>query len=97
VRLKITKEKRGIGTVVHIDGQLLAQGLPELKKTLEPEDHVTCLDLEHLISVDAEAIEEIHRMARAGIRLVKASTYIKLLLEAGQDSNDKPFRQSRTS
>jgi hypothetical protein len=97
VRLKITKEKRGAHTVIHVDGQLLAEGLPELKRTLRPGDQVICLDLEHLIAVDVEAIEEIRRMAADGVRVINASPYIKLLLQIDQDSNHKPTSQGRAS
>jgi hypothetical protein len=89
VRLKIVREKRGASTVIHVDGQLLAEGLPELKRTFEPEDRAVCLDFEHLISIDAAGIEEIRRMVRdGGVRVVNASPYIKLLLQV-ENSFDK--------
>jgi len=97
VRLKITKEKRGTNTIIHVDGQLLAEGLPELKRTLRPGDQAICLDLEHLMSVDVAAIEEIRRMARDGVKVIKASPYVKLLLQIDQDSNYKPTSQGRAS
>jgi hypothetical protein len=97
VRLKITREKRGAEAVIHVDGQLLAEGLPELKRTLRPEDQAICLDLEHLISVDVEAIEEIRRMAGDGVKVINASPYIKLLLQTDEDSNHKPTSQGRAS
>jgi len=87
--LKITRDKRGTRTVIHVDGQLLAAGLPELKEIFQPEDRAICLDLEHLISVDAEGIEEIRAMARDGVAVVNASPYINLLLQVGRDSSPK--------
>ncbi|MGO9061883.1 MAG: hypothetical protein ACLQU2_31610 [Candidatus Binataceae bacterium] len=76
---------------------MLAEGLPELKKVLQPEDRAISLDLERLISVDAEGIEEIRAMARDGVRVVNASPYISLLLQVARDSNHKIGGQGRAS
>lgn len=97
VRLRITRDKRGTRTVIHVDGQLRAEGLPELKKIFQPEDRAISLDLKYLISVDGEGIQEIRAMVRDGVRVVNASPYISLLLQGGHDLSHKIGGQGRGS
>ena len=71
--------------VIRLEGRLSVAQVPELLKTwadTEPAE----LDLAELLSVDAGGIEALRRIREAGTALVGAPGYIKMKIDASEDS-----------
>ncbi len=83
MRLRITTRPEKRATVIHVDGELLAEGVPELYKACRSAEGRIRLDLSNLRSADAFGIETLRAFAEKGMDLVGASTYIEQLLARG--------------
>jgi hypothetical protein len=71
--------------VIRLEGRLSVAQVPELLKTwadTEPAE----LDLAELLSADMGGIEALRRIRDAGTALVGAPGYIKMKIEASEDS-----------
>jgi hypothetical protein len=71
--------------VIRLEGRLSVAQVPELLKTwadTEPAE----LDLAELLSADVGGIEALRRIRDAGTALVGAPGYIKMKIEASEDS-----------
>ena len=68
-------------TLVTVAGRLAGSGAHELLKTCRAIDGELVLDLTGLLSADADGIEAIRELVRAGRKLRGASPFIRLLLD----------------
>ena len=87
IRIELTKPK--IETAVTISGRLVATDLGELKRARQSVSGDVLLDLNELLSADAESILELRDWIEHGARTQGASPYLQLLLEP-EPSPDKP-------
>jgi len=83
VRLRITTRRERGATLIQVDGELLAEGVPELDTACRSAQGRIRLDLSNLRSADAFGIESLRAFAEQGVDLVGASTYIEQLLARG--------------
>ena len=84
MNLRITAETNKRPAVVRIDGELLSEGLSELKKVCENLPEPLLLDLTDLIRADPEALQALRDLIDRGAAVKGASPYIQLLLEPAQ-------------
>ncbi len=80
MRLRITRNSEGTTTVLHVDGELLGEGVRELER-LAGTTYRLRIDLTHLRRADAKGLAVLRRLAAAGAELANASPFIALLLE----------------
>ncbi len=80
MRLCITKTTGGTTTVLHIDGELLGEGVRELERVALAA-HPLRLDLTNLLRADTDGLEVLLQLAAAGADLVSIPPYFALLLE----------------
>ncbi|HVM94862.1 MAG TPA: hypothetical protein VMT89_00670 [Candidatus Acidoferrales bacterium] len=80
--LRITTKGRGQVTIIQIDGQLAADGVPELEKACAAVEGPLCLDLANLLSTDAAGVRAIHELEHRGAAVVGVLPYIQKLLDA---------------
>ena len=72
--------------MVRIDGELLSEGLSELKNVCENLAKPLLLDLTDLIRVDPEGLRALRDLIDRGASVKGASPYIQLLLEPAEDA-----------
>jgi len=80
MRLRITTESVKGRTIVHVDGELLEEGVPELRRVCDQATEPLTLDLANLNQVDAPGIELLDALTRRGARLQGMNPYVALLL-----------------
>ena len=67
--------------VIQVDGELLAEGVPELDEARRSAEGRIRLDLSNLRTADASGIETLRALREQGVVLSGASAYIDELLE----------------
>ena len=87
LHLRITEERRLNQFVIAIHGELLQEGVSELKRVCDPVRGKLLLDLTNLTTADAEGLKTIRNLEAEGAKIVGASRYIQLLLEQEGGSN----------
>ncbi len=81
MQLRITEERRLEQFVIAIHGELLQEGVLELKRVCERVQGKLFLDLTNLTRADAEGLKSIRHLEAEGAEIVGASRYLELLLE----------------
>src|SRR5215831_7683156 len=69
-------------TSIHVDGRLTAQELGELHKAVRSAAAPIVLDLSNLMSADDAGVAALRGLAGEGMRLIGATPYVTLLLQA---------------
>ena len=67
--------------MIEVDGELLAEGVPELDEACRSAEGRIRLDLSNLRSADASGLESLRALREQGVVLSGASAYIDELLE----------------
>ncbi len=80
MRFRITKTTDGPTSVLHVDGELLGEGVRELERAAAAVRPLR-LDLTNLLRADAAGLAALRRLAAAGVQLTGLSSYFALLLE----------------
>ena len=81
MRLRIAVNTVGTKTRISVAGELLAEGVGELKRTTPPSGESLELDFSDLTFADSDGIEALRRMIDNGANVIGASPFIKKLLE----------------
>jgi anti-anti-sigma regulatory factor len=81
MEMRLTVSVREGGTLIHADGRLSRQGVPELESVLETTSGPLTLDLTNLLSADDAGVAALRSYAGRGVRLVGVSPYMALLLK----------------
>jgi hypothetical protein len=82
MKLRIQRKTERSGTIViQVHGELVGEGLGELRKVCGTTDGAFSLDLTNLRAADAEALRGIRALVGRGARLIGVSPYIALLLD----------------
>ena len=80
MRFRITQTTDGATTVLHVDGELLGEGVRELER-LASVVRPLRLDLTNLLRTDADGLAALRRLSAAGAELASVPPYFALLLE----------------
>ena len=80
MHLRITEERRLEQSVIAIHGELLREGVLELRRVCDRVQGKLLLDLTNLTTADAEGLNTIRHLEAEGAEIVMASRYIQLLL-----------------
>jgi len=78
---RISRENQDHGTLFRIDGKVSDDGLSELRKFWKSAISPLTVDLDGLSQVDDMILKELQFMEREGVKLINASSYIKLQLD----------------
>lgn len=79
MRFRIIATTDGTTTVLHVDGELLGEGVRELERVAGVARPLR-LDLTNLLRADARGLAALRRLAAAGVELVSVPPYFALLL-----------------
>ena len=80
MRLRISVESVGAKARISIAGELLAEGIGELKRTAPPTGESLELDLSDLTFADSDGVEALRGLIDDGATAIGASPFIKKLL-----------------
>ncbi len=81
--IRITTEAGATVTTIRIEGQLMSDGVPDVRAACESANTPLRLDLSGLRSADGDGIRALRSLSEAGAELRGANPYInQLLLEA---------------
>jgi hypothetical protein len=78
--VRITKETNGGQTIIHIEGRLRCEMVPDLKQECQSVDGPLVLDLSQFFVADRTGIEAIRDLVSMGAEVRGASRYVQLLL-----------------
>lgn len=78
MNLRITPVPDDERATLLIEGRLEAEGLPELRRSLEA--GARALDVQNLLSVDEQGLEALRALRAQGIEIRNASHYLRLRL-----------------
>ncbi len=82
MRLRIIETSDGTTTVLHVDGELLGEGVRELERVAGAARPLR-LDLTNLLRADARGLAALRRLAATGAELANVPPYVALLLARG--------------
>jgi len=80
MKIRIDVKSEGSDTVVYIAGRLTGVAVEQLRKACDPIKGDFVLDLSNLMFADTEGISAIRTMCDKGVKVRKASPFIRLLL-----------------
>ena len=83
MRLRIIETSDGATTVLHVDGELLGEGVLELERVAGGVRPLR-LDLSNLLRADAGGLVALRRLAAAGVELANVPPYVALLLDTSK-------------
>ena len=86
MELRITEEGSPDGPVIVVHGELLREGVPELKTACDRIRGKLLLDLTNMTVADAEGLKAILDLEAGGVEIVAASGYMRLLLDQEKSS-----------
>jgi hypothetical protein len=92
VTLRITREERGLKTIVRIEGRLACEGVEELRKTCDGTNEFLVLDVSHLQSADPGGIAALQALRAKGATVEGADGYIQLLLKCSSETTERGGR-----
>ncbi len=79
--LRITEERLGQVTVMHVMGRLAGEGVEELNRTCQMSGMPLRLDLAGLLHADEVGLSLLRSLRDSGAELTGASPFLELLLE----------------
>lgn len=79
--LRISEERFGEGTVVHVAGRLVGAGVEELGRTAAASPRPLRIDLAGLLLADELGLSLLRGLRESGVDLVGGSPFINLLLD----------------
>jgi anti-anti-sigma regulatory factor len=79
--VRITKETDGGQTIIHLEGRLRCEVVPELERECQSVDGPLVLDLSQLLAADRTGIEAIRDLVSGGAEFRGASRYVQMLLD----------------
>lgn len=82
--LRITEERVGECTVLHVAGRLVGPGAEELSRACRTVSGHIRVDLSALLHADEVGLALLHSLRDSGAELVGSSPFIQLLLEGGK-------------
>ena len=77
----------GDTAVLELNGWLREREVAVFEETCALQDGPVQLDLKHLLGIDAEGREALHRQRARGVRITGASPYIELLMSRTADAS----------
>ena len=83
--LRISEERLGETTVVHVAGRLGGAGVEELGRVCIASPRPLRIELSGLLQADEIGLSLIRALRESGAELEGVSPFIRLLLEAGRD------------
>ena len=83
--LRITEERLGDVTVVHVAGRLVSEGAGELNRICMASPHPLRIDLSGLLQADELGLALLHSLRESGAELAGASPFISLLLDSRRE------------
>ena len=83
--LRISEERLGEGTIVHVAGRLVDAGVEELSRTCAASPRPLRIDLAGLLQADELGIALLRSLREFGAELTGVSPFIGLLLEAAEN------------
>ena len=90
--LRLTVNREGGSTVVHVDGRLAVRGVDDLERAVTDATGTVILDLTNLLSADDAGVAALRLLRQRGVQLKGASPYVMLLLRAGQSRGARDER-----
>jgi hypothetical protein len=83
--LRISEERLGEATVVHVAGRLLGAGVEELGRVCTAARRPLRIDLAGLLQTDEIGLSLLRSLRASGAELAGVSPFIELLLEGRMD------------
>ena len=83
--LRISEERLGEATIVHVAGRLVGAGVEELGRVCTASPRPLRIDLAGLLQADEMGLSLLRSLRESGAELVDVSPFIRLLLDTGRN------------
>jgi anti-anti-sigma regulatory factor len=77
----------GEAVVLELNGWLREAEVAVFEETCASQGGPVRIDLEHLLGLDAEGLQALHRQRARGVRITGASPYIEMLMSRTADAS----------
>lgn len=83
--LRISEERLGEGTIVHVAGRLVGAGVEELSRVCTGSSRPLRIELAELLQADELGLSLLRSLRASGAELAGVSPFIGLLLDGRRD------------